>query len=56
MYVMYVCMYCCVESSCMELMYSVSFCPVGPAIEDIPVNQVEERKEHASWDLLLSCS
>ena len=29
---------------------------IGPAIEDVPVNQVEERKEHASWDLLLSYS
>ena len=29
---------------------------IGPAIEDAPVNHVEERKGHASWDLLLSCS
>ena len=29
---------------------------IGPAIEDVPVNQVEERKEHASLDHLLSCS
>ena len=29
---------------------------IGPAIEGVPVNQVEERKGHASWDLLLSCS
>ena len=35
----------------MELMYSVSSCAVGPAIEDVPVNEVEERKGHASWDL-----
>ena len=29
---------------------------IGPAIEDVPVNQVEERRGHALWDLLFSCS
>ena len=40
----------------MELMYSVSSVLIGPAIEDVPVNQVEEWKGHASCYLLLSCS